>query len=225
MRISYKGFLRERVQRKVITIRPEASFYEANTLIREKGIRHLPVVDADQKLVGLLTDRDLRAAGPSQASDLSVHEIHYVLQKLKVSSFMTPREKLITVTPEVVIEEAVQLMHQHKIGCLPIVEGDRLYGIITETDILAHFVDIFGLRQKGTRLTVALEDKPGSMIGILQVLKDHNIHLISIVAPSFVADGKRLLVLRIESEMAQEIVRELENAGYEVLSIGRWPSR
>ena len=225
MRISYKGFLRERVQRKVITIRPEASFYEANTLIREKGIRHLPVVDADQKLVGLLTDRDLRAAGPSQASDLSVHEIHYVLQKLKVSSFMTPREKLITVSPEVVIEEAVQLMHQHKIGCLPIVEGDRLYGIITETDILAHFVDIFGLRQKGTRLTVALEDKPGSMIGILQVLKDHNINLISIVAPSFVAGGKRLLVLRIESEMDQEIVRELENAGYEVLSIGRWPSR
>jgi len=225
MRISYKGFLRERVQRKVITIRPEASFYEANTLIREKGIRHLPVVDAEQKLVGLLTDRDLRAAGPSQASDLSVHEIHYVLQKLKVSSFMTPREKLITVTPEVVIEEAVQLMHQHKIGCLPIVEGDRLYGIITETDILAHFVDIFGLRQKGTRLTVALEDKPGSMIGILQVLKDHNINLISIVAPSFVAGGKRLLVLRIESEMDQEIVRELENADYEVLSIGRWPSR
>jgi acetoin utilization protein AcuB len=225
MRISYKGFLRERVQRKVITIRPEASFYEANTLIREKGIRHLPVVDAEQKLVGLLTDRDLRAAGPSQASDLSVHEIHYVLQKLKVSSFMTPREKLITVSPEVVIEEAVQLMHQHKIGCLPIVEGDRLYGIITETDILAHFVDIFGLRQKGTRLTVALEDKPGSMIGILQVLKDHNINLISIVAPSFVAGGKRLLVLRIESEMDQEIVRELENAGYEVLSIGRWPSR
>ena len=225
MRISYKGFLRERVQRKVITIRPEASFYEANTLIREKGIRHLPVVDAEQKLVGLLTDRDLRAAGPSQASDLSVHEIHYVLQKLKVSSFMTPREKLITVTPEVVIEEAVQLMHQHKIGCLPIVEGDRLYGIITETDILAHFVDIFGLRQKGTRLTVALEDKPGSMIVILQVLKDHKINLISIVAPSFVAGGKRLLVLRIESEMDQEIVRELENAGYEVLSIGRWPSR
>ena len=225
MRISYKGFLRERVQRKVITIRPEASFYEANTLIREKGIRHLPVVDAEQKLVGLLTDRDLRAAGPSQASDLSVHEIHYVLQKLKVSSFMTPREKLITVTPEVVIEEAVQLMHQHKIGCLPIVEDDRLYGIITETDILAHFVDIFGLRQKGTRLTVALEDKPGSMIGILQVLKDHNINLISIVAPSFVAGGKRLLVLRIESEMDQEIVRELENADYEVLSIGRWPSR
>jgi len=72
------------------------------------------------------------AAGPSQASDLSVHELHYVLQKLKASSFMTPRKKLITVSPEVVIEEAVQLMHQHKIGCLPIVEGGQLYGIITE---------------------------------------------------------------------------------------------
>ena len=172
MRISYKGFLRERVQRAVITIRPEASFYEANTLIHEKGIRHLPVVDADHRLVGLVTDRDLRAAGPSQASDLSVHELHFVLLKLKVSAFMTPREKLITVSPDVVIEEAVQLMHHHKIGCLPIVEGNQLYGIITEMDILAHFFDIFGLRQKGTRLTIALEDKPGSMIGILQILKD-----------------------------------------------------
>jgi len=225
MRISYKGFLRERVQRAVITIRPEASFYEANTLIHEKGIRHLPVVDADHKLVGLVTDRDLRAAGPSQASALSVHELHFVLLKLKVSAFMTPREKLITVSPDVVIEDAVQLMHHHKIGCLPIVEGDQLYGIITEMDILAHFVDIFGLRQKGTRLTVALEDKPGSMIGILQVLKDHNINVISIVAPSFVADGKRLLVLRIETEEYGDIVRELEKAGYEVLSIGKWPSR
>jgi acetoin utilization protein AcuB len=225
MRISYKGFLRERVQRKVITIRPEASFFEANTLIREKGIRHLPVVGADQKLVGLVTDRDLRAAGPSQASDLSIHELHYVLQKLKVSVFMTPREKLITVSPDAVIEEAVQLMHHHKIGCLPIVEGDQLFGIITETDILAHFVDIFGLRQKGTRLTVALEDKPGAMIGILQVLKNHNVNVISIVAPSFVADGKRLLVLRIETESFEDIVRELEKVDYEVLSIGKWPER
>jgi acetoin utilization protein AcuB len=225
MRISYKGFLRERVQRSVITIRPEASFYEANTLIREKGIRHLPVVDEDHNLVGLVTDRDLRAAGPSQASDLSIHELHYVLQKLKVSTFMTPREKLITVNPDAVIEEAVQLMHHHKIGCLPLVEGDRLYGIITETDILGHFVDIFGLRQRGTRLTVALEDKPGSMIGILQVLKNHNVNVISIVAPSFVADGKRLLVLRIGTEMYGDVVQELEKADYEVLSIGKWPSR
>lgn len=225
MKISYKGFLRERVHRNVITIRPEASFYEANTLVREKGIRHLPVVDADHKLVGLVTDRDLRAAGPSQACDLSIHELHYVLQRLKVSTFMTPREKLITVNPDAVIEEAVQLMHHHKIGCLPLVEGDQLYGIITETDILAHFVDIFGLRQKGTRLTVALEDKPGAMIGILQVLKDHNINVISIVAPSFIADGKRLMVLRIETEMYENIVQELEKGGYEVPSIGKWPSR
>jgi acetoin utilization protein AcuB len=89
---------------------------------------------------------------------------------------------------------------------------------------MAHFVDIFGLRQKGTRLTLALEDKPGAMIGILQVLKDRNVNVISIVAPSFVAEGKRLLVLRIESAVYEDIARELEKAGYEVLSIGKWPS-
>jgi len=89
---------------------------------------------------------------------------------------------------------------------------------------LAHFVDIFGLRQKGTRLTVALEDKPGSMIGILQVLKDHNINVISIVAPSFVADAKDSWFCGLKARWIKRSFGNWENARYEVLSIGRWPS-
>ena len=63
------------------------------------------------------------------------------------------------------IEEAVQLMHDHKIGCLPVLEGEKLYGIFTETDAFDHLVDIFGLKEKGTRLTIALEDRPGTLLG------------------------------------------------------------
>ena len=73
-----------------VTINPDASFYEARTLIRDKGIRHLPVVDKKHHIVGILTDRDIRAAAPSDATTLSIHEIHYILGKLQVSSFMTP---------------------------------------------------------------------------------------------------------------------------------------
>jgi len=224
MKIYYKGFMREKIQRNPVTISPEASFFEARNLIHEKGIRHLPVVDKNNALVGIVTDRDIREAAPSDATLLSVQELNYLLGKLKVSSFMTPKAKLITITPDTLIEEAVQLMHDNKIGCLPVVEGGKLYGIFTETDALDHLVDIFGFKQKGTRLTVALEDKPGSLLGILEVFKKRNLSVISIVTPSFLVEGKRISAIRIRTEEYKEVVADLEKAGYDVLSIGKWPS-
>ena len=224
MKIHYKGFMREKIQRNPITISPEASFYEARNLVHEKGVRHIPVVDKNNMLVGIVTDRDIREAAPSDATLLSVQELNYLLGKLKVTSFMTPKEKLLTITPDTLIEEAIQLMHDNKIGCLPVVEGGKLYGIFTETDALDHLVDIFGFKQKGTRLTLALEDKPGTMLGILEVFKKHNVNVISIVTPSFMVEGKRIAAIRIRSEEYKDLVTELEKAGYDVLSIGKWPS-
>jgi acetoin utilization protein AcuB len=224
MKIDYKGFIRERIQKNPVTISPEASFFEARNLIHEKGIQHLPVVGKNNKLVGIVTDRDIREAAPSDATLLSVQELNYLLGKLKVSAFMTPKDKLITITPDALIEEAVQLMHNHKIGSLPVMEGEKLYGIFTETDVLDHFVEIFGFKQKGTRLTLALEDKPGTMLGILQVFKKHNVNVISIVTPSFMVEGKRIAAIRIKTQDYKDIVKDLEKAGYDVLSIGKWPS-
>lgn len=224
MKIHYKGFMREKIQKNPITISPEASFYEARNLIHEKGVRHLPVVDKNNVLVGIVTDRDIRKAAPSDATLLSVQELNYLLGKLKVSSFMTPKDKLITISPDTLIEEAVQLMHDHKIGCLPVLEQGKLYGIFTETDALDHLVDIFGFKQKGTRLTLALEDKPGAMLGILEIFKKYNINIISIVTPSFMVEGKRIAAIRIRTEEYKEVIADLEKAGYDVLSIGKWPS-
>jgi hypothetical protein len=85
-------------------------------------------------------------------------------------------------------------------------------------------VVIFGFKQKGTRLTVALEDKAGTMVGILEVFKKHNVDVISIVSPSFLVEGKRIAAIRIETEEYEPIVKDLEKAGYPVLSVGKWPS-
>jgi len=224
MKINYKGYMREKVQKKPVTISPDASFFEARALIHEKGTRHLPVVDKNNHLVGIVTDRDIREAAPSDATLLSIQELNYLLGKLKIGSIMTPKEKLITITPDTIIEEAVQLMHDHKIGCLPVLEGEKLYGIFTETDALAHFMDIFGVKVKGTRLTVALEDKPGTMLGVLEIMKKHNVNIISIITPSFMVEGKRIAAIRIQTEDYQNIVKDLEKAGYPVLSVGKWPS-
>ena len=224
MKIQYKGFMRERIRRNPVTIGPDASFFKARDYIHAMGIRHLPVVDKNDRLVGIVTDRDIREAAPSDATSLSVHELGNLLAKLKVSAFMTPRKKLITITPDTLIEEAVQLMHDHKIGCLPVLEGDKLYGIFTEADALDHLVDVFGLKQAGTRLTIALEDKPGTMVGVLEIFKKHNINVISLVSPSFMVKGKRVAAIRIGTEKYEPIVKDLEKAGYPVLSVGKWPS-
>ena len=225
MGIDYEGYIKEKMQKNPITISPEASFYEARAIIRDKGIRHLPVVDKNHHLVGLVTDNDIREAAPSDATSLSVHELHYLLGKLKVSAFMTPKNKIITITPDTIIEKAAQLMHEHKIGCLPVVEGEKLLGLITETDILGLFVDLFGFNKTGTRLTIALEDKPGQLHGILEVIKDFDVNIISVAGGTFKVQGKRLLAIRIETQDYQAVVNGLKKVGYEVLSIDKWPGK
>jgi acetoin utilization protein AcuB len=224
MKIHYKGFMRERIRKNPITINPNASFFEARKLIWEKGVRHLPVVDETNRLLGIVTESDIRKAGPSDVDILRVQEAAYLLKNLKVSAFMTPKEKLVTITPDALIEEAVQLMHDNKIGCLPVLEGGKLYGIFTEADALDHLVDVFGSKEKGTRLTVALEDKPGVILGVFEVFKKHNVNVISVVTPSFMVEGMRIAAIRIRTEEYEPIVKDLEKAGYNVLSIGKWPS-
>jgi acetoin utilization protein AcuB len=223
MKTSYKGFMRERIQKNPVTIRPDASFFEARSLIHDKGIRHLPVVDKENRLLGIVTESDIREAGPSDVAMLGVKELTDLLRTLKVSELMVPKEKVITITPDTLIEEAIQLMHDDKIGCLPVIDEGKLYGIFTETDALAHFVDIFGFKQKGTRLTVAFEDKAGTMVGILEVFKKHNVDVISVVSPSFLVEGKRIAAIRIKTEEYEPIAKDLEKAGYPVLSVGKWP--
>jgi acetoin utilization protein AcuB len=213
MTIIYKGFMRERIQRHPATISPDASLLEARQLIHEKGNRHLVVVDEDRNVVGIVTERDLRATAPPDST-----------RKINVSAFMTPKERLIWITPDTIIEEAVQLLHDHKIRCLPVLEEGKLYGIFTETDALSHLVELFGLKQKGTRLTLALEDKPGALFGVLKVIKDHKVNVISVVSPSFFVEGKRIAAIRIETEKYEAIVKDMEKAGCPVLSVGKWPS-
>ena len=225
MGIDYEGYIKERMQRNPITVLPDASFYEARAIIRDKGIRHLPVVDKNHHLVGLVTDQDIREAAPSDATSLSVHELHYLLGKLKVSAFMTPKAKLISITPDTIIEKAVQLMHDHKIGCLPILDGEKLLGIITETDILDLFVDLFGVKTPGTRITLALPDAPGILHDVLAVVKKHNVNLISVVTPSYQVDHNRIVAIRIQTLDYGKIVEDLRHSGYEVLSIDRWPAK
>jgi acetoin utilization protein AcuB len=130
--------IRELMTGGLITVRRETSVPEARELMTKERIRHLPVTDARGNLVGIVTDRDIRLNFPSPATSLSVQEIGHLFSKLTVGEIMT--HSVITVGPDRPAQEAGQLMLDHTIGALPVLDGGQLIGIITETDIVRAFV-------------------------------------------------------------------------------------
>lgn len=129
----------ERMIRNVVTVSPGTTLSEALSIVREKKIRHLPVVDGG-KLVGIVTDRDLKKVSASDATALSVWELNYLLERVKIGDFMT--HPVMTVSSEATIDEAAELMLAHRIGCVPIVENGKIVGILTETDLVETLVAI-----------------------------------------------------------------------------------
>jgi acetoin utilization protein AcuB len=132
--------VRERMTRPVITALPDTPLQEALNLMREKGIRRLPVVDSDGRLRGIVSDRDLLHASPSDATSLSVWELNYLLSKVSLRDVMT--RSVITVDGGTPIEEAARIMVDKKIGGLPVMDGDNVVGIITETDLFRVLVEL-----------------------------------------------------------------------------------
>ncbi len=207
----------DRMSKSPITIKRDDSFQTALNLLRQGGVRHLPVLEG-KKLVGILTDRDLRQASPSPATSLSIYEIKYLLNKIVVEDLMV--KDVITVPPATTIESAAKLLYEHKIGALPVVdEKEELLGIITETDILETFVETTGLGKPSSRVEVEMEDKPGALAKVAQLIKKHDINIISVMTIPASTKGKRIVVFRLATINPSAVRNEIEGAGYAVLSV------
>jgi acetoin utilization protein AcuB len=153
--------VRDWMSREPVVISAKTSLEEAWRTMRENQVRHLPVVKKDRTIVGLVTLSDLLKAQPSPATTLSVWEINFLLGKMKVQDIM--KTKVIVVDEECPVEEAALVMAERKIGCLPVVRGRELAGIITETDLFAVFTEQLAARETGVRVTLLLEDKKGEL--------------------------------------------------------------
>jgi acetoin utilization protein AcuB len=145
----------------VLTIEPDVPVQDALARMRKDKVRRYPVVDRRGKLIGIVTNTDLMNASPSEATTLSVWEINYLLSKITVERVMT--KNVITTQEDCPIEEAARIMADHKIGGLPVVRGESLVGIITETDLFNILLEMLGARRAGVRLTVELLDQPGKL--------------------------------------------------------------
>jgi acetoin utilization protein AcuB len=153
--------VRERMSTKPVTISADVSITEALRVMRRNQVRRLPVLDREDKMVGIVSEKDLLYASPSPATSLSIYEMHDLLSRLRVSELMTT--DLITVTPDIPLEEAALIMADNKIGGLPVVENGNLVGIITETDIFKVFLELLGAREKGLRLTLEMPEQKGEI--------------------------------------------------------------
>jgi acetoin utilization protein AcuB len=153
--------VKERMTRNPITIRPDTPVTEAQAMMKREKIHHLPVLDKDEKLVGIVSEKDLLYASPSPASTLSVYEMTSLLAKLKVEKVMS--KNVITAEENVPLEEAARIMADRGIGGLPIMRGSSLVGVITESDLFRVFIELFGARQKGIRVSLTVPNVKGEL--------------------------------------------------------------
>lgn len=159
--------VKERMSHPVITVKPDMPIMEAMNLMREEHIRRLPVVK-DNKLVGIVSDKDLLNASPSDATSLSVWEINYLLSQITIGDVMT--KKVLTVSEDTPIEEAARFMADNKIGGLPVMRDGRIVGLITETDLFKVFLEMMGARENGLRVSALVPEKSGELAAITQAI-------------------------------------------------------
>lgn len=193
----------ERMTKRPITVTEDTSLPEALELMRKEKIRRLPVLDKQGNLVGIVTELDLLKASPSPATTLSIYEIPYLLSKIKMRDIMT--RNVITVTEDTPIEEAARIMADNKIGGLPVMRDGRLVGIITETDIFKIFLELFGARQKGIRVTLLVPERKGILAQVTSKIAEIGGNIISLGTAMGEDPTTSMLILRV-SEVPEEVL-------------------
>ncbi len=191
-------FVSDWMTKKVFTIGPDDYLSDAIFLMKEKGVKHLPVVKGG-RLRGIISDRDIKEYSPSKATSLDIYELHYLLAKMKIKELMTAR--VITTSPDVPVEEAAMVLLDRNIDCLPVVDGNDLVGIISDRDIFHALVDITGVRHGGHRIYVILEDRAGSIREVADIIRKYGYRLLGILTSyEGVKAGLRKVVIRTSEQ-------------------------
>ena len=206
----------KRMMRNPVFLDEDDSMKTAMDTLKDREIRHLPVLKGGAKLVGILTETDIKQASPSTATALEIREVYYLLDKIKVKQIMTKRPY--TISPTAPIEEAAMVMRDKKIGCLPVMEEGRLVGILTETDILDAFIESMGVRGPGHRIELVLPTMGKGLFEVLKLLKDFDANIVSLATTSHDDPERKVLILRIETKSYKVLKTALRKSGHDILS-------
>ncbi len=209
--------IRDVMSTNVVAVDEKTSIHDAKKIMDAHKIRRLPVMKKD-KLVGLVTEHMLLEASPSPATALSIHELHYLLAKMTVKDIMV--KKPFTISPDMPPEEAMQLGQEMGYGGFPVVEGGRLVGVVTESDIVRLMTRVLGVSKRGKRITIKASNEFGNMQKIMNILDKNKTVLLSLMSLKEPEEEERLIVLRLDSENAEPIAKELRASGFDVTYVG-----
>ena len=209
--------VRDIMSTNVVAVDEKTSIHDARKIMEAHKIRRLPVMKKD-KLVGLITKHMLLEAAPSPATALSIHELHYLLAQMTVKDIMV--KKPFTISPDMPPEEAMQLGQEMGYGGFPVVEGGRLVGVVTESDIVRLMTKVLGVSKRGKRITIKASSEFGNMQKIMNILDKSKTVLLSLMSLKEPEEEERLIVLRLDSENAEPIAKELKSSGFNVTYVG-----
>jgi len=206
--------IRDVMTKNPITVDSEMLVLDAQKIMKENNIRRLPVVDKGT-LVGIVTQHDLLQASPSPATSLSIHELNYLLAKMKVKEVM--KKNPITLSPDTPFEEALRFGQDKKIGSFPVMDKGKLIGIITESDIVRFLTRALGLREEGSRVTIeGLGGRLGDLEKIIAIANQHQTIILSMISLPRPEKRDWMIVLRLKTTEPDPIVRDFKKAGFNV---------
>ncbi|SJZ81312.1 acetoin utilization protein AcuB [Pilibacter termitis] len=209
--------IKDFMTKEVFSVTSDTKISKAATLMEEKNVHRLPVID-NGKLVGLITEGTMKEASPSKATSLSVYEMNYLLNKTIVRDVMI--HKVETISPDATLEDGVFMMRSKNIGVLPVVEGEQVVGIITDKDIFDAFLHVAGYGELGARVILKFskeEDHPGSLAKVVELIASKEINIQTLlVNPK--EDGSVIAEIQTNGEVA--ILKDLfANETFEILDI------
>lgn len=190
--------------RKVVYISPNTTIAHAADMMREQKLHRLPVIENDQ-LVGLVTEGTIAEASPSKATSLSIYEMNYLLNKTKVGDVMI--RDVVTISQFASLEDATYLMLKNKIGILPVVDNEQLYGVITDRDIFKAFLEVSGYGEEGVRLRFVTENKVGVLEQIIRLLVEEHLNISNTVnIPR--KDGKVVIEVQLAGNIDTALLKK-----------------
>jgi acetoin utilization protein AcuB len=215
-------FVSKSMTSKIVTVHPETTLLEARQLLKKHGIRHLPVVDGNGKLVGIITDRDIRSALPAEFFSQEEKPVDFMpYEQLTVDKAMTRNPA--TISPENTIEDALLLIQKMRVGAFPVVDREhRAIGILSVRDLLRAFINVLGIEEPGTLLCLKVEDKLGQMKKIVDAITEENISFGSILVARHWEPNVRAVFPYLLTNNVSRVKKKLAALGFEPMDPMQW---
>lgn len=209
--------IERRMTKDPVTATPEMNIQDAADLMKKYNVHRLPVLDKNDKLVGVISEKDILKAAPSPVSTLSAHEMNYLMAKLTVKKLMNRNP--VTISKDTTVEEAAHLMADYDLSCLPVLEEGKLIGIVSKSDLFKMLLELFGSREFGARVSFICQDKPGVIAQITQAMSQKGMDIISLGTFKGTDDSNAILTVKVKGCPSSDVVDILKPFVQQIIDV------